>query len=444
MIRFGNDAPEAVPVYPTQHPTQSAPAQAGFQPREIHSVEDTGLTIQFLSDLALKIIYHASSISGYDIALRMRLPFLGVLDRVFDGLKRDQFVEVKSGTALTTASYTYNVTAKGNARAVELIDRCAYVGAAPVTLGEYWEAVKAQTINDILVNRRAVRDGFSDLVISERLLNQMGPAINSSQSMFLFGPPGNGKTSLAETASKLLGGAVYVPWALEYDGQVIKVYDTIFHSALEPEEGRVDAMDRRWVKSRRPVVIVGGELTMEALDLVYSETSKYYEAPFQLKANCGMFLIDDFGRQQVSPRDLLNRWIVPLEKREDYLNLKTGQEITVPFDQLIIFSTNLEPAHLVDEAFLRRIRYKIEVPNPTIEEYEEIFRRVCESRGVPYEFSAVEFVLDYYDRRGIEPRCCHPRDLVDQMIDIAEYMELPRTLSPELMEAACDSYFVRL
>jgi len=428
-------------VYPPRAPTVE---RAAFEPRELHSVEDTGLSLQFLADLTLKIVYYASTATGYEIAQRLRLPFLGVVDRVLEALKRELYVEVRGGSALTPASYTYVMTAKGNARAIELVERCAYAGPAPVALAEYREAVRLQTVNDIVVNRRNVRDAFSHLVVSDRLMNQLGPAINSAQSAFLFGPPGNGKTTLAETAARLLGGAVYVPHAIEYDGQVIKVFDTIFHAALESEDKTVDARDRRWVRSRRPVVIVGGELTMEALDLVYSETSKYYEAPFQMKANCGMFLIDDFGRQQVSPRDLLNRWIVPLEKREDYLNLQTGQEITVPFDQLIIFSTNLDPASLVDEAFLRRIRYKIEVPNPTIQEYEEIFRRICESRGVPYDFSAVEFILDYYDRRGIEPRCCHPRDLLDQVIDIAEYMEQPRTLSRELLEAACDSYFVRL
>jgi predicted ATPase with chaperone activity len=437
-----------MPTAPTEERVFSTPTPslqaAGFTPPELHSLADTGLNPQFLADLALKVIYYASTISGYDVALAMKVPYLGVLDQVLESLKRDLYLEVRSGSALTTASYTYATTQKGTIRALELIERSSYVGPAPVNLTDYRHAVRMQTVSNVVVNRQSVREVFSRLVLSERILNQIGPAINSSLSVFFFGPPGNGKTSIAETAAKLLGGTIYIPYALEYDGQVIKVFDTIFHPTVDPEDRTVDARDRRWVKCTRPVVVAGGELTMEALDLVYSETSKYYEAPFQLKANCGMFLIDDFGRQQVSPRDLLNRWIVPLEKREDYLNLRTGQEIMVPFDQLIIFSTNLDPASLVDEAFLRRIRYKIEVPNPTIEEYEEIFRRVCDAKGVPYDFSAVEFILDYYGRRGIEPRNCHPRDLLDQVIDIAEYLEQPPVLSQELLEAACESYFVRL
>ena len=425
--------------------SQSISVPMVFEPREIHSVAETGLAPQFLTDLALKIVYYASTVTGHDVALRMRLPFLGVVDEILDALKRESLIEIRGGNALTSASYTYLVTTKGADRASELIDRCAYAGAAPVSLGDYWVSVQAQSVTNVTVNHRDVHDAYGEMVISDKLMNQLGPAINSAQSIFLFGPPGNGKTSLAETASRLLGGAVYIPYALEHDGQVIKLYDSTFHAALENDDRRtMDAVDRRWVMSRRPVVVVGGELTMQALDLVYSDTSKFYEAPLQLKANCGMFLIDDFGRQQMSPRDLLNRWIVPLEKREDYLNMQTGQELTVPFDQLIIFSTNLEPANLVDEAFLRRIRYKIEVPNPTIEEYEEIFRRVCDAKAVPYDFGAVQFVLDYYDRRGIEPRCCHPRDLIGQMIDIAKYMELPHAFTRELLESACDSYFVRL
>src|SRR5438093_1322687 len=354
-------------------PPQALAVPMEFEPAEIHSLAETGLNPQFLADLALKTVYYASTISGHDVALRMRLPFLGVVDEVLDALKRESLVEVRGGNVLTSASYTYLVTAKGADRASELIDRCAYAGAAPVSLGDYWVSVQAQSVTNVSVNQRDVHEAYGEMVISDKLMNQLGPAINSAQSIFLFGPPGNGKTSLAETASRLLGGAVYIPYALEHDGQVIKLYDSTFHAALENDDRRtLDSIDRRWVRSRRPVVVVGGELTMQALDLVYSDTSKFYEAPLQLKANCGMFLIDDFGRQQMSPRDLLNRWIVPLEKREDYLNMQTGQELTVPFDQLIIFSTNLEPANRVAEAFLRRLRFKIEVAKPTIVDYEKI------------------------------------------------------------------------
>lgn len=415
-----------------------------FEPRQIHSIEETGLSPQLLADLALKIVHHASTVTGYQVAQRMKLPFVGVVDSVLDSLRRDGHVEVRGGNALTSASYVYSATGKGAERAAELIERCAYIGPAPVSMGEYWEMVRKQSVTQVSVDRAQVRAGFRDLVVTDRLLDQLGPAINAAHSIFLFGPPGNGKTSLAEIAATLLGGAVYVPYALEYDGQIMRVFDAAYHAPLDEEEVRVDARDRRWVRSRRPLVEVGGELTLHALDPVYSETGKFYEAPLQVKANCGTFLIDDFGRQQVSPSALLNRWIVPLEKRQDYLLLRTGHEIAVPFDQLVVFSTNLEPRSLVDEAFLRRIRYKIGVPNPTVEQYAEIFRRVCLEWSLQYEPEAARQVLDYCERHGIEPRCCHPRDLVDHVIHTANYLETPPRLSADLLEAACRNYFVSL
>jgi Predicted ATPase with chaperone activity len=242
----------------------------------------------------------------------------------------------------------------------------------------------------------------------------------------------------------IMSGTIYIPYAVEVDGQVIKVFDSVNHVRAEaPAGGR--NVDPRWVPIRRPMIMVGGELTLETLDLVYDETNKYYEAPFQMKANGGMLLIDDFGRQQVRPRDLLNRWIVPLEKRVDFLTLHTGRKIEVPFDVLIVFATNLAPKDLVDEAFLRRIRHKIEIKNPTFDEYREIFRRVCQAKGVPYDDRGLAYLLqEHYIKPKRPLRACHPRDLVEQLCDIARYLNVPPTLSPELIDRAASAYFVEL
>jgi predicted ATPase with chaperone activity len=425
-----------------------------FAPPRPQAVEETGLSLSFLADLALKILYFRGYVSGGDIAEEMRLPFTGVIDRVLEFLKRDLFCEVKGSGGFGQSSYEYSITAKGIARAREILDRSQYVGPAPVTLAEYCAGIYRQPMLTASIHPQSMRQSLSHLVVDEEMLEMLGPAVNSGRSIFLYGEPGNGKTAMAESVGHVvLGSEMYLPYAIEVGGMVIKVFDEVNHQrASEPGEedggnNRAARLrhDRRWIRIKRPVITVGGELTLETLDLVWDDAAKYYEAPFQMKANGGMFLIDDFGRQLVRPRDLLNRWVVPLEKRYDYLTLHTGQKIEVPFEVLIVFSTNLEPRELVDEAFLRRIRHKIYVGDPSFDNYREIFRRECASHDMPFDDEGLAYLLhEYYINPGKPLRACHPRDLIEEILDIARYLDLPPALSRELIDRACRAYFVKL
>jgi len=426
-----------------------------FEPPIPRSIEETELNLGFLADLVLKTFYFTGYITGYAIAEAVKLPFKNVTDRILDLLKRERFIEVKgtSGGAYPEAAYEYVITGKGSERAREILDRSQYAGAAPVTLPSYKNAIRKQGLQNVALGPTEVQNSLSHLVLSDRVLNQIGPAANSGRSIFLFGHPGNGKTTISEAIGfMILQDEMYIPYAVEVDGQIIKVFDPVSHKTAPAEPisqygGPSDAqrLDRRWVRIRRPVVVTGGELTLESLDLNWDPIKKYYEAPLQMKANGGMLLIDDFGRQQIRPRDLLNRWIVPLEKRFDYLTLQTGNAIEIPFDMLIIFATNLEPRDLVDEAFLRRIRHKIDIQDPTYDEYREIFKRVARSRDIPYDEPALTFILqEYYIKPNRPLRACHPRDILDQITDIARYRGIPPRLTKELIEPACFGYFVDL
>jgi len=372
-------------------------------------------------------------------------------------LKQDKLIEVKSSQGgLGEGAYTYGITGAGIQRAREALERSQYAGPAPVPFEVYNESIRRQKSSRMAVTSRTMRQILAQLVISENTFQLLGPALNSGTSIFLYGAPGNGKTSIARAFGNLvLSQSIYIPYALYLDGQVIKLYDAVSHSLASDSDTlngsaagpvRVSTRrDPRWVKIRRPFIVVGGELTMEGLDLVFDDTHKYYEAPFQVKANGGILLIDDFGRQLVRPRDLLNRWIVPLENRVDYLRLHTGRKVEIPFDVLLVFSTNLPPKDLVDEAFLRRLRHKIEIGDPNYEEYREIFRRVSADKKIEYNDQALAYLLqEWYIKRNRKLRASHPRDLCDQILDISAYTSNPPVMSREMIDRAAQAYFVDL
>ncbi len=423
-----------------------------WTPPPVKSIEETGLNQGFLQDLALKLMYYRGQLTGHDIANLMHLPFYTIVGPSLDFLKREQMCEIKGSGGLGAASYMYTITEKGAARAREQLERTNYTGAAPVPWEDYVAAIKRQRGKKLRVTPRVMRQSLSHLILEKSVFSKIGPAVNSGKSIFLYGPPGNGKTTIAESIGRMvLQNNIYIPYAVEADGQIIKVYDEINHTAVsENGDLSISAVsqrktDARWIRIKRPVIMVGGELTLDGLELVYDQTNKFYEAPFQMKANGGMFLIDDFGRQQIRPRDLLNRWIVPMEKNIDFLALHTGRKLEVPFEVLIVFSTNLPPRDLVDEAFLRRIRHKIEVSSPSYEGFREIFKRMAKQRHIPYDENAVRYLLqEHYVKPQRKLRANHPRDLIDQMVDIAGYLGEEPRLTKEFLDQAAASYFVEL
>ena len=421
---------------------------AALHPAAPQTLEQSGLSLDLVVQLVLKSLHFAGELTGTDLAGRLGVGF-GVIEPALLMIKQLRQCEIAGGAILGAPSYRYRITDAGRERAQLLLESNHYVGVAPVPLAQYQRYLHGyrQSVRHA-VTRPRVRKAFSHLVVSDQVLDQVGPAIAAGHSMFVYGPPGNGKTVIAQSIRNLLDGEIAVPHAIEVEGSIIRVFDPVNHQPLsEPDESALLTPDRsrdaRWVRCRRPLVTVGGELTLNALDLTYSDGTGFYGAPIQMVANGGVLVIDDFGRQACSPRDLLNRWIVPLESRVDYLTLRTGQKFELPFLVMVVFATNIRPSELVDEAFLRRIHYKVFAESPTREEFREIFERCCGERQTAFDPFIVDALLDrYFLPRGIQLRGCQPRDLIDQALARASYLDIPRQLTSELLEAACASYFV--
>lgn len=419
------------------------------------SIQETGLPRELLVQLLVKTLFSIGELTEATAGVQMKLPY-GVMKELFGILQREKLCEVRGHGEPLGVLYRYTLTDSGRSRAQAYLDVNRYIGPAPVPLSQYESMVRKQPVSSLRFDRQTVEQAAQHLILPPQTIEQIGEAVNSGWAIFLYGPPGNGKTVVAESIGTMLGmvggGEIFVPYAVEVDGQIIQVFDPLTHKtdnrpATESPTPRAFAEskiehDTRWVYCKRPIEFAGGELTLGMLDLTFNPTAKFYQAPPHIKANGGVFLIDDFGRQLVRPRDLLNRWIVPLEKRVDYLTLHTGKVFQIPFDTIVIFATNIEPQKLADEAFLRRIRNKIYIGDPSPELFARIFQRVCEQKQVPFDATAVDYLFRHiYQKYQINLRSCHARDLLDHIVSIAKYNGTAPTLDRSLLDRACRTYF---
>jgi len=425
-------------------------------PSSPDTLQQAGLTLGFLSELIMRILYTRGGMLGLDLARFICLPFK-VIEEALKFLKDERCIEVLGGDLIGRVSYRFSLTEVGRQRALEAMKFCAYIGPAPVPLEDYVEQTYRQAVTGVSVKVESLRGSFSHLVINESLFNAIGPAIVSGKSIFIYGPPGNGKSSIAKAIGDFLnnsGGEVYIPFAFLAEGSIVICYDEAVHQRtdgaasdqVEDNEATVrrllntGTVDSRWVKIRRPVIITGGELNLPMLDLKYNAESNFYQAPLHVKANSGIFLIDDFGRQLCSPKELLNRWIVPLEDRRDFLTLASGKKFEVPFEQLTIFSTNLDPRELVDDAFLRRIRHKVEVQAPSREVYEKIFNAVVRRLGMNPCASAVDYLFERYYSESRRARASDCRDILETVQSICRFRKQPVQLTRDLIAEASASF----
>ena len=427
---------------PSSRPTTTAvPA---FVPRPPGSLREAGVSPAVVERIIMRFLLQAGSLAARRIGSQLRLPFR-LVEPMLRQLRNEKLIDLAGTTAAGDCEYL--LTGTGRERAMQYVEECSYFGAAPVPLADYTASVAAQSPSLANVSVEELRRAFRGLVISDELISRLGPAVNAGRGLFLYGRPGNGKTTIAERLTDVFGSTIWIPRAVAIDTAVIRIFDPSVHVEIEETDSassHADApeIDRRWVLIRRPTVVAGGELTMNELEIQVNTTTRVCEAPLQVKSNCGTLVIDDFGRQQMPVDQLLNRWIIPLEKRHDFLNLPTGRKVKFPFDQMIIFSTNCEPRDLVDEAFLRRIPYKIEVPDPTLREFRQLFELMCEQLRVPFDPQSFDYLVQtHYKPSGRTFRACQARDLLLQIRSYCGYFRMAPVMSREAIDSAVRSYF---
>jgi predicted ATPase with chaperone activity len=411
------------------------------------TLEDTGLPSSMIEQLVLKILYFRGELLGRDLALCLGLKY-SIIEETVENLKRQHLIAAKRSLGLGNSSALFALAEAGRNLAREYLENNQYSGPAPMPLDQYTALVRKQRRAESWLTPEALAKAFRHMVVTPEIINQIGPAVNAGKSFLIYGQPGNGKTALAEALFRIESTPIFIPYAIEYQGNIVQIYDPIYHQRIDDEETVLSALstertyDGRCFRSKRPFIITGGELTLDMLDLSFNKNSKVYDAPFQLKANNGIYLIDDFGRQRATPAEVLNRWIVPMERHIDYLSFLTGGKITVPFEAFLIFSTNLKPKDLGDEAFLRRIQYKMYLKNPQVDEYREIFVRFCEARAIECPDDVVDaFVVKRYARTKRPFRRCHPRDVVSHAVDLINFEHRPFALDEDILDRAWESCF---
>jgi predicted ATPase with chaperone activity len=425
----------------------STPEDQGVVPPPPESLEDTGISLALIEQLILKFLYFRGEVMGRDLASVLGLQY-SLIEDLLETLKRQHHVGIKKSLGMGNSSGVFALTESGRNLTREYLENNQYAGTVPVPLHQYAEVVRRQRLAEDWLTPESLKSAFKHLVVEQDILARIGPAVNSNKSFLIYGQPGNGKTALAEALFRVETAPIYMPYAIESQGNIIQLYDPIYHQKIDDSESdsvtmdRDHGFDRRWFRCRRPFIITGGELGMDMLDLSFNKVSKVYDAPFQLKANNGIYLIDDFGRQKASPAEILNRWIVPMERHVDYLSFQAGGKMTVPFEAFLIFSTNLRPDQLGDEAFLRRIQYKMFLRSPNRNEFIQIFERFAESRLLTHEPGVIHgFVDKYYEKGGKRYRRCHPRDVISHAIDLINFEARPKKLTADVLDRAFDSCF---